>query len=473
MMGRALLLLLAALAPAAFAPGSPVFFRAEFDGSAEATLRGAKLAPSKAEGVSFEASERGQALAAGPGTALRYELGPGFPRQAGTLEIRLKPRFPQTEDGPAREVLRLVGGGDSQTALSYAPKGRRWVMDNKGQKWSVAMTYWHGQVKEGAWSHLVMTWDRENDRVFSIFRDGQWVETRPFDGRFGEFSALEIGGPGDPACSLDAVAVYDRCLTKPQVAALAAAFPAEGDRAEALGRRLAEDDRAAAARAALVAKLDGKVGHVLHTRGREAGLVDFPEGVKGQAIRPEDIGKTDLSRFRVIHFPMGPKFEIEPAQYPAIVEFVEKGGGYVGCCQGAFFAEKTKLLDIKCHPMDVWGLYNIQLRPHFVTDGRSGVIRMHFGNGPVMVAGQGCETLGEYLLGFPGARPSAIVTGKRGQGTVVLFGTHPLGDSVSYKGTRAFFSGKLLDTDVMFVNALLYASGLTDAQGKPVEDAKP
>jgi len=153
---------------------------------------------------------------------------------------------------------------------------------------------------------------------------------------------------------------------------------------------------------------------------------------------------------------------------------VKNGGGYVGCCQGAFFAEKLKLVDVKCYLMDVWGLYNVALsnEPHFVKGGRTGTIRMHFGNGPIMVAGKDCEVLGTYSLGFPTGKPAAILTGKCGKGNVVLFGTHPLGEKVSYKGTRAWFTGRLMETEKMFVNALLYASNLVDREGNALDSAQ-
>lgn len=97
---------------------------------------------------------------------------------------------------------------------------------------------------------------------------------------------------------------------------------------------------------------------------------------------------------------------------------------------------------------------------------------MHFGNGPVMLAGEQCEVLGTYALGFPAGEPAAIVTGRCGKGQVVLFGTHPLGEKVSYKGTRAWFDGKLLETEQMFVNALLYAAKVVDRHGEPLEARK-
>jgi hypothetical protein len=219
-----------------------------------------------------------------------------------------------------------------------------------------------------------------------------------------------------------------------------------------------------------LARIDGKVGVVHHNRGIKSGKGQYSEDVTFVGIPPEDIGKMDLSQFKVIHFPKGPKFQIQPDQYKYILDYVNNGGGYVGCCQGAYFAEKLKLLDIKCHGMDVWGLYNIVLKkePHFVKAGREGIIRMHFGNGPVMVSGGECHVLGTYMLGFPGGEPAAILTGKHGKGNVVLFGTHPTGDKVSYKGTRAWFSGKLMGTEKMFINALLYAAGIVDEKGKLV-----
>ena len=96
-------------------------------------------------------------------------------------------------------------------------------------------------------------------------------------------------------------------------------------------------------------------------------------------------------------------------------------------------------------------------------------IRWHVGR---EVAGKDCEVLGTYSLGFPTGKPAAILTGKCGKGNVVLFGTHPLGEKVSYKGTRAWFTGRLMETERMFVNALLYASNLVDRQGVALDSTE-
>jgi len=436
-----------------------VFCRIGFDGGAEGLLLGEPLKPLKAEKLQYAAGDVSQALVVGAGTVVRYDLGKEFPRQAGAFEIRFQPAFPQTADSVGRTVLALKGKAPFEAELSFHPKGVRWILTVKGRKWRKELTLWHGRVKQGQWNHVLFVWNKE-ERTFSIYHQGKWVQTIPHDNRFGGPAFLEIGSEQDAGIRIDEIALYSRAFTHDQAKLLAETFSPEVERFAALTAQLEKDDRALAARRALVLKLNGKVGRVSHNRGHAPSAIVYPEGIEGVAIKPEDIGKIDLSRFSVLHFPMGPKFQIEPAQYKYIVEFVRKGGGYVGCCQGAYFAEKLKLLDIKCYNMDVWGLYNIVLRPHFVTDNRKGVIRMHFGNGPIMLAGKDCQVLATYYLGFPPGEPAAILTGKCGKGTVVLFGTHPLGESVSYKGTKAYFSGKLLETDVMFVNALLYAAGI-------------
>ena len=445
---------------------SPVFWRSGLDGNANGTLAGKILKPTEKQALRFEPSDQSKALTVGAGTSVRYDLGNTFPSQTGALEIRFRPNFPQTANTPAREVLRLKGKGDSNVVLSFSPKGVRWILTIKGRKWWKEMILWHGRVQEGKWNHVLFVWNKP-EKSFAIYHRGEWVETRGHDNRFGGPAFLEIGGEHDAGISLDEVAIHNRAFTHAQAKFLADSFQSNGDRLNALIERLKTDDKALADRRALLAKIDGKVGLVYHRRGIKPSKGKLSEDVTYMGIPPEDIGKIDLSQFSVIHFPKGPKFQIVPDQFKHIVDYVKNGGGYVGCCQGAYFAEKLKLLDIKCYGMDVWGLYNIVLKddPHFVMGGRKGIIRMHFGNGPVMVSGGECQVLGTYMLGFPAGEPAAILTGRRGKGNVVLFGTHPTGDKVSYKGSRAWFSGKLMGTEKMFINALLYAAGIVDGKG--------
>jgi Concanavalin A-like lectin/glucanases superfamily len=448
-----------------------VFFRATFDGNADAMLQGQPTSPVESQKLQYEASDQSKALIVGAGTTVRYNMGATYPSKAGAFAVRFKPNFPQTAKSPARVVMSIKRNGVYQVELSFSPKGLRWILTVKGRKWRKELILWHGRVKEKQWNHMLFVWDK-TEKKFSIYHQGKWVGTINHDNRYAGPGVLEIGGEHDAGISVDEVVLYNRAFTHKQAKLLNDTFKTKGDRFDTITKRLAADDKALAERRALIAKLNGKVGMVYHNRGRKAKKGEYAsEGVTYTSIRPEDIGKIDLSQYSVIHFPMGPKFQIKPEQYKYIVEYVKNGGGYVGSCQGSLFAEKLKLLDFKCYSMDVWGLYNIVIKkqPHVVLGGRKGVIRMHHGNGPIMVAGKGCEVHATYLLGFPTGEPAAILSGKCGKGTVVLFGTHPRGEKVSYKGARAYFSGKLMETQKMFTNSLLYAAGLVDSQGRPTE----
>jgi len=457
--------MLFAMVGRASAQGDVIFFRSGFNGVTQGMLEGESLDPTVTQGIRFAPSDNSQALKVEAGKSIGYELGDAFPSKAGALEIRFRPDFPQTADSPERDVLRLKGKSDFEAVLTFKPVGVRWVFTIAGKGWRKELTLWHGRVKTGQWNHVLFVWNKE-ENSFAIYHNGKWAETISSDNRFGGPARLDIGAEHDVGISVDEIAMYKRVFTHSQAAFLAESF-SKGDRFAALIKRLAIDDLALAERRALLSGLAGKVGRVYPIRGVEPSPGTYPEGVTGVGIRPEDIGRIDLSQFSVIHFPQGPRFQIDPRQVQHIVDYVKNGGGYVGCCQGAFFAEKLKLVDVKCYAMDVWGLYNIALsaEPHFVKGGRDGTIRMHFGNGPIMVGGKDCEVLGTYALSFPTGKPVAILTGKCGKGNVVLFGTHPLGEKVSYQGTRAWFSGKLLGTERMFINALLYAAKLVDREG--------
>jgi hypothetical protein len=199
----------------------------------------------------------------------------------------------------------------------------------------------------------------------------------------------------------------------------------------------------------------------------------FPEGITATCIPPGDIGKTDLSQFKVIWFPKGPKFQINPDQYKYIIDYVKNGGGYVGACQGSRLAKTFKLLDFKVYDSNVWGIYLIDLVPHYINDFQKKQIHMHYGNGPLMIPGKGCTTIAKYFAFFPGKiQPSAIITGQCDKGRVVLFGPHPTGGKVSRNGVRAYWSGRDLGTSRMVVNALLYAAKITDNQKSQLQKSE-
>ncbi len=442
-------------------------FHAEWDGSADAVSQGEALAPQVAEQVAWSEPTAGPpALLLSPASRLRYDLGAACPGGAGSWEVRMRPlRTPSA----AGDVLRFDGPDGCSLSLGFVPAGPRWVFRLQSRGVEAEIAAWREEVGSEQWNHLLLTWG--DDATVALYVNGTWLRSQPFAGRLGRLATLDVRGVAGTEVMLGPVAIYGRCLPPSQALVLAdTAGQPSSTRVARLQEQIVRDDRAAAERRELVAGLRGKVGRVYHTRGREPGKVPLPEGIEAEGIRPEDIGKTDLSRFGVIYFPQGPNYQIEADQYAALQDYVRRGGGYVGDCQGAYFAaDKLKLLPIECCHNNVWGLYKVLLTPHFLTDGRRGEVTMHFGNGPIMVPGAGCEVLATYAMKLPGnVVPAAVVTGTYGEGRVILFGPHPLGEKVAFKGTTVHFSGKLLGTDRMFVNALLLAAGLVNESGVPV-----
>jgi hypothetical protein len=448
------------------APAEVRFFHAAWDGSPDAVARGELLAPQVAERIAWTQPNAGpRALLVSPASRLKYELGTACRGGAGSLELRMRPlRIPEA----AGDLLRLDGPGGWSLALAFVPAGPRWVFRLQGRGAEAELAAWRNEIDTEQWNHLLLTWG--DDAIVALYVNGTWLRSQPFAGRMEGPTTLDVRGVAGTEVMLGPVAKYGRCLTPSQALLLAdTSGQPSSPRLARLEEQIDRDDRAAAERREVVAGLRGKVGRVYHTRGRDPGAVPLPEGIEAEGIRPEDIGKTDLTRFRVVYFPQGPNFQIEPDQYAAIQDYVRRGGGYVGDCQGAYFAaDKLKLLPIECYHNNVWGLYKILVAPHFVTDGRRGEVTMHFGNGPIMVPGSGCEVLATYAMKLPGAAvPAALVAGRYGEGRVILFGPHPLGEKVAFKGTSAHFNGKLLGTERMFVNALLLAAGLVNEDGVP------
>ena len=471
---RSLILALTLAASAALAADTPPFFvfRAAFDGKPEAELAGKPLNPATAKDVQFAPSDTSQALKITKGSKLVYDLGLKFPFRDGALEVRFRPDFPQTSKEPERTVLALTGPSKFRLTLDWKPIGMRWIFTVTHHRgWRREIIAWHGCVKAGKWNDLLLTWEKGKKRrgLFTLYLNGKWRNSELYDRSPAGPVKLEIGalGKGGGDVTVDEVAVYNRPITKGQAPVLAQSFGDKAGRVAALTKRFAEDDRKLAERRAKVALLKGRVGRLMHHRNQTPGRIEFPEGIVAQGIRPQDIGKVDLSKYKVIYFPEGPRYQVKPEQYKALREWVEQGGGYVGSCQGAYFAAKVGLLDYKCHLCHIWGIFKVTLVPNVVNDFRKGDIDMHFGNGPIMVPGKGCTVAGTYLMRLPdGKAPAAIIVGARGKGRVVVFGTHPLGGQVSRKGVRAFWTGRRLETNRMLVNAFLYAAGIIDEKGK-------
>ena len=427
-------------------------------------LRGRTVSPAVADGLRYAPSDRGRALLVRNGTALRYNLGRSFPADAGALELRFRPDFPQTSDEPERTLLTLTGKAGVSVTLSYHPVGFRWEFMLRARRKQRRARLWYGKAKQGTWSHFLLVWDKQARPLpaISLHHNGRLAESDLHDLDLSGLTSLNIRGSRDAEVSLDELVIYNRAFTAPQARFLSATFKRDGDRFAALADRLARDERSderrRARRKSLVERLKGKVGRLIHLRAQKPQDFTFPEGVRATGIRPEDVGEIDLSRFDVIWFPQGGRYQLTAAQKRLIIEYVENGGGYVGSCQGAFFASKLGLLDFDCFTFREGGLIHIRLENSPITRGFGRRIIMHHGNGPIMIPRKGCRIVGSYVMGDTKRRYGAILTGERGKGRVVLFGPHPLGGGFSFAGKHIAVPGERLGTAPLAINAMLYAA---------------
>ncbi|MBI3945328.1 MAG: hypothetical protein HY321_05380 [Armatimonadetes bacterium] len=446
-----------------------VCFRAAFDGHARAEAGGRPCAPLAPQNLSFEPADSSPALVVGQGTQVEYDLA-DFPHRAGALEIRLKPRFPQTDDQPERVILNLSGENGGSLSLSYVPAGTRWEFIIRSASGEWPLRSWYGRVKADEWNHLLLVWDQDRDphAAVTLYLDGKAEEERSYDGGLQGIRRVQIGGAHNAEVSIDEMVLYGFAPSPSQVEMMARSFEAKADRFSALAERVAQDRREAeaarAARAALVARLKGRVGRLSQLRAEKPRNFAFPEGITARGIRPEDVGTLDLSRFAVIYFPPGGGFQLTQEQEQIIRDYVRNGGGYVGSCAGALFAHRLGLLECDRYGWVGNGaLLKIELTPHPVTDGYGSSTLMHYGGGPLMLPhanAKHCHAIGVLTTAHP-VKHAAIVAATYGKGRVVTFGPHPEGGGVSGGGKSALFSGKSLGTERLQVNALLWAAKLT------------
>jgi len=449
------------------AADDPVLFRAAFDGSTAAMLRGQPLAASKVEQAVFGEG----ALVTGPGTVLEYDLGAGLPGAAGSLEVRFRPGFPQQPEGERRVAFSLAGADGARLDFEFEPQGTMWRFATQFPDWrrQVSAPYFTAE-HEKRWSHLVLTWDEKAKPapVLRLYRDGKWVrsQTEAYQESFAALRRLVIGGAAPVA--LDEIVIYREALTAADVTTLHEGF-GKADRFTAWQAKRQQDAIAAKqareARRALIARLEGRVAQIISPRGAQQRDFTLPGGIVASGLRVEDVGRVDLSRFAVIHGPPGGGYQLTKDQDEVLRQFVQAGGGYVGVCAGANYAGKIKLLPMTTHTFKNQGLISVGVRPHAITQGFSGEILIHHGNGPIMVPAEGCEVVGTFQIGqkFP-ITTAAIVAGQRGKGRVVAFGPHPAGGGVHFQSKGTNFSGNELGSDQLLINALLWAAKVLEPE---------
>jgi len=447
----------------------PVFFRAAFDGSAAAILDGAPLAAVNGG----KATIADGALVTGADTVLEYDLGKGLPGAAGSMEIHFRPGFPQRPEGERRSAFSLVGEKGERLDFEFEPQGTMWRFGTQFPDWRRQLSAaYFSEEHEQRWSHLVLTWDEKAKpaAVLRLYRDGTWVrsQTEAYRASLSTLRRLVISGAAPVV--IDEIVIYREALTAADVTALHAGF-GQPERVatwqtwragQALAVKTAKE-----ARRAQIARLHGRVAQIINPRGGEQRDFKLPGGIVATGLRVEDVGRADLSRFAVIHGPPGAGYQLTKEQDEVIREFVRAGGGYVGVCAGANYAGKAKLLPMKTHSFKNQGLISVGVKPHAITQGFSGEIVIHHGNGPIMVPGEGCEVVGTFQIGqnFP-ITTAAIVAGQLGEGRVVAFGPHPAGGGVHFQSKGTNFSGDELGSDQLLINALLWAAKVIEPPSK-------
>lgn len=434
---------------------------------------------------------QGEVLLTAVADVIEYDLPSGFPVESGSIEWIFGAELSTDESLPDFPLLAFHGAGGEGVVLALVAAGlsifqlsAEYPADALRERQRFGMVYrrdWLRRHEGNSIHHIVLTWDEAASPhpVTRLFINGEQSRWRGsgqiFTPPFPDLRRLEIRGADGSTIRAGNLAIYDQPL-QDELVTYAASLVAEGRHSVAAvereGARLARvAERERVEREALIDQLEGRVGRIVHSRGHSPRDFDFPGGIVATGIRPEDIGVIDLSRFLVIYGPQGGRYELTPEQEQLIVNFVDEGGGYVGSCQGAYFARRSGMLDFETVGLFASGLFNIELEPHPVTAGYGERVIMHHGNGPVMIPRGDGRVIGAYPI--PGERDQrgAILVGERGKGRVVLFGSHPLGGTIgkvahvyAKDNQVARYGPEEQGTVDIFVNSLLYAAGLINEE---------
>ncbi len=170
-------------------------------------------------------------------------------------------------------------------------------------------------------------------------------------------------------------------------------------------------------------------------------------GYTVEQIVADTINDKDISRFDLLYFPGGSsdpfKADISAEGKDKIRQLVESGGCFVGTCAGALFAAERAVWEgegeagetlalfpgtvdgpipeIYAHPG--YGMCQVNLEPHSITDGIQEPIQILYYNGPFFRPKPSAQVavIGRYQIG----NEPALVASEYGQGRVFLTGPHP------------------------------------------------
>lgn len=188
-------------------------------------------------------------------------------------------------------------------------------------------------------------------------------------------------------------------------------------------------------------------------------------------VTAEEIAAGGLKPYAAVIFPGGHSIRLSPRGVRRTVEFVEKGGGFIGICAGCQFAASIALVPVTHKIFRAAGIFDMRVvRKHPVTRGyrtsrrlgsgrpwaycATGRVRIRYCNGGMLEPGKGVS----MLVSFDEEdRLGAVVTGRRGKGRVVLISPHP--ESTPSRGgpdPLADYADKSRDPSELFENAVRY-----------------
>ncbi len=169
-------------------------------------------------------------------------------------------------------------------------------------------------------------------------------------------------------------------------------------------------------------------------------------GYDARDVSPRQVASGALEEFDALYMPGGHSVRIREAPLRALKRFVRRGGGFVGICNGAHFAARVGLLDVRnVLIVRAYGTYAMRVvARHPVTRGlrrvprspeRKGLdpvphtnvgrVRMDRGNGAFLELGPRATALLTY---DNDDRYAGVAAGEYGRGRVVVFSGHPQAD---------------------------------------------
>ena len=174
-----------------------------------------------------------------------------------------------------------------------------------------------------------------------------------------------------------------------------------------------------------------------------------------QIVTPGSLPHDVVSTVDVVIFPQGGYGlrHLPEGEADRIREWVRRGVHYVGVCAGSILAVRELGLaaTVRHHELTLTGLVQVQTQHESFWGNADGIdYTAHFANGGYFSA---VAAPFETLAAVHNLGPVAV-TGRFGDGEVVLFTFHPGGGGLTLNNQTVYFSGKDLRTGDLFLRAL-------------------